>query len=485
VSIRNLGDWSALDQDSDPVYADPDKVASAQQRYQNIASTIDDAVSRLQKVMDDNSDGLVGQYIDGLRKSAGDLHDRLQKAGVRYHDVADQIKIYEPDLQTGLDESAGALTDANNAVDSQTKAKGMPDPQKGSDGTVSPDEQQKGTDKTKAENQANDALTAAKNRLNNALDQLNVAGKRLGDAVNSKNYNDGLSDSWKDKLDAILGEISKILGYIGMVLGALALLVPGLDIVVLAGVVVGAAALIVNSILYADGKGSVLDVIFGAVGLGLGFIGIGASQLAKGLANDAKDLAGLTEHPGAPQLGFTGDAFGEDFGAINLRPIGNNPAGAVNPGGAINDQWLFDPATNAASNWSHLSDWYNNPITNKALGWLGNQAGKLPGQWGAWGGRFGAQPEIGFWGSAGKQITDAWNMWKGLGSNPLKSIGDWAGVLGGWSGYKGLSGILGAVGGKMNPAWYVWGGFNALFGLGIGISYTGGRLSGLIPAVNP
>lgn len=74
MSIRNLGDWSALGLDSDPVYADPDAVAEAQTHYQNVATTI------------------------GLRKSAGDLHDKLQKAGVRYHDVADQIKTYETPL---------------------------------------------------------------------------------------------------------------------------------------------------------------------------------------------------------------------------------------------------------------------------------------------------------------------------------------------------------------------------------------------------
>ncbi|WP_194894438.1 hypothetical protein [Catenulispora pinisilvae] len=478
MSIRNLGSWEALGLGSDPVHADPDEIASAQQRYQNIASTIDDAVSRLQKVMDDNSDGLVGQYIDGLRKSAGSLHDELQKAGVRYHDVTDQIKIYEPELQTGLDETAAALNDANNAAGQQKQATSMPDPQKGTDGTVTPQEQQKGTDKTNAENQANDALSAAKNRLNNALDQLNVAGKRFGDAVNSKNYHDGLTDTWKDKLDEILGWFSKILGYIGMALGALALLVPGLDVVVLAGVVVGAASLIVNSILYADGKGSVLDVIFGAVGLGLGFIGIGAAQLAKGLANDAKALAGLTGRPGAPQLGFADNTFGGDLNNIPLRPIGPAPSN-------MNDQFMIDPVTNAATKWDHMSDWYNNPVTNSALSWLGGKAGNLPGMLGFYGGKMGAVPEIGFWGSAGKQIGDAWNMWKGLGTNPLKSIADWAGVLGGWSGYKGLAGIMGAVGGKINPAWYVWGGFNAIFGLGIGISYTGGRESGLIPAVNP
>lgn len=479
MTVRNLGDWSPLGLDSDPVHADPDLVAKAQGRYQDIAATIDDAVSRLQKVMDNGVDGMIGKSIDGLRKTATTLHGELQKAGVRYHDVADQIKIYEQPLQTGLDETAAALTDARTAVGDQKTATGMPDPQKGTDGTITPEEQQKGTDKTKAENQANDALAAAKKRLNTALDDLNTAGKRLGDAVNGNNYHDGLTDTWKDRMDEVLGWISKILGYIGMALGAIALLIPGLDVVVLAGVVVGAAALITNSILYADGKGSVLDVVFGAIGLGLGFIGVGASQIAKGLASDAKTLSGITGRPGAPQLGFADETFGGGLNSIPLRPVGQGiPSN-------MNDQFLIDPVSNAASNWAHLSDWYNNPITNKALGWLGGQLGKLPGNWGRFGSMAGAQPEIGFWGSAGQQLTDAWNMWKGLGSNPLKTLGDWAGVLGGWSGYKGLSGVLGAVGGRMNPAWYVWGGFNALFGLGVGISYTGGRESGLIPAVNP
>jgi hypothetical protein len=481
--IRNLGSWAALDLDADPIHADPDAVSDAYTRYHNIATTIDDAVTRLQKVMDNGVDGMIGEYIDGLRKSATALHDELQKAGHRYHDVADQIKIYERPLGDALKETKDALTAANDAVGAQKTAGGMPDPQRSSDGTVTPEEQQKATDKTKAENQANDDLGAAKTKLTNAMKALNTAGKTFGDAVNGNNYHDGLTDTWKDRMDEVLGWISKIIGYIGMALGAIALLIPGLDVAVLAGVVVGAASLIVNSILYADGKGSVLDVVFGAVGLGLGFIGVGASQLAKGLASDAKALAGMTGRPGAPQLGFADTAFGEDFGAINLRPIGGPVAGPN--ASAMNDQFLIDPVSNAASNWAHLSDWYNNPITNKALGWLGSQLGKLPNDWGRFGSMAGAQPEIGFWGSAGQQLTDAWNMWKGLGSNPLKTLGDWAGVLGGWSGYKGLSGVLGAVGGKMNPAWYVWGGFNALFGLGVGISYTGGRESGLIPAVNP
>lgn len=230
MTVRNLGDWSPLDLDSDPVYADPDMVVSAQKRYDHIATTIDDAVTKLQMIVDTNSESLAGQYVEGLKTDVGSLKDRLSKAAVRYHDVANEIGKYEPDLDRGLSETAGALADAEAAGTELTKANSMPDPQKGADGTVSPAEQQKGDDKTKATSHADSDLTAAKNRLNSALDALNVAGKRFGDAVNCKKYDDGLTDSYKDKLDAIMAKISQIFAIIGMILGALAILIPGVDV---------------------------------------------------------------------------------------------------------------------------------------------------------------------------------------------------------------------------------------------------------------
>ena len=471
MSVRNLGDWSPLGLDSDPVRADPDVVSAAQKRYQLIADTIDDATAKLQQIVDSNSESLAGQYVAGLKSSASSLNDSLTKAGVRYHDVASQISTYEPDLEQGLSETAGALSDADAARTAQSKASSMPDPQKGSDGTISPAEQQKGDDKTKATSDADGQMTAAKTRLNNALDALNVAGKRFGDAVNSKNYKDGLSDTLKDKIDAVFAEISKVFAIIGMVLAVLAILIPGVDLLVFAGVAAGAVTLIANSVLYADGKGSVLDVVLGAVGLGLAGFGAIASLAAKGLANAAKTLGSLAGRarpitqnapqlqwgPGAPvELTQLGPAAGAG------ARTGPNVVSTVNtvPGD-------FVVPVNPATEWTNMSDWFNNPATNFLLGKTGQ-----------------ITPDIGFWESAGLQFKGAGSMWATLFSNPLKFGQTWAGVIGGLSGFRDLSAIMGAIGGKISPLWFVWGGVNGAFGMG-GLIYTGGRLNGWIPSVNP
>ncbi|MEY9874617.1 hypothetical protein ABH931_004117 [Streptacidiphilus sp. MAP12-33] len=470
MSIRSL-DWSPLGLDADPVHADPDVVDAAQKRYTHIATTIDDAVAKLQQIVETNSDSLAGQYVGGLKDESGSLKDRLGKAAVRYHDVATQIGLYEPDLDRGLSETAGALTDAEDARNDQTKAQALPDPQKNPDGTTSPAEQQKGDDKKKAEDDANAKVTAAQTRLNNALDALNVAGKRFGDAVNSKNYDDGLTDSYKDKLDAVMAKISQIFGIIGMILGVLAILIPGVDVLVLAGVVAGAVSLVANAVLYHDGKGSVLDVVLGALGLGLAGLGGLASVIGKGLANEAKGFANLfgrarpnvagqplTHNP--PLLQFGPDA------PLELNPIGG-PAGSsvfVQTRMAPQD---FPVPQNAATGWTNMSDWFNNPGTN----WLLGKAGAVT-------------PEFGFWQSAGMQFGKAGELWGSLFSNPLKFGQDWAGVVGGYSGFRDLSAIRGAIGDSISPLWFVWGGLNGAFGMG-GLIYTGGRLQGWIPAVNP
>lgn len=484
MTIRNLGDWSALDLDGDPVYADPDAVRSAQQRYQHIATTIDDATAKLQQIVGTSSDSLAGQYVQGLQSAASSLNDRLTKAGVRYHDVADQITTYEPALDDALTETAAALVEARIAVDAQTKASNMPDPQKGADGSVSADEQAKGTAKTKATDDANAQLTAAKNRLNSAMDALNTAGKRFGDAVNSKNYKDGLTDTLKDKIDAVMAKISQIFAIIGMILGALAILIPGVDVLVLAGVVAGAITLVANITLYADGKGSLADVILGAVGLGLaglgaivGVVGKSISGIAKATAianrggDDGIELVPLRPPgkvpnysrpfgPGNPRPGGPIPNYSRPFGPGNV-PRTEPPAPAPAPAGA--------PPPNAAADWQNLSDWYNNPATNWLLGKFGA-----------------ATPDVGFWGSAGKQLGDVGAMWKNLGSNPLQFGKDIGSIIGGVKGAQGLSDIVGAAGlGKISPLWYVWGGLNGAFGVGAGFVYTGGRLNGWIPALNP
>ena len=466
MSIRKL-DWSPLDLDQDPVHADPDVVSAAQKRYDQIATTIDDATAKLEKIVDTGSDSLAGQYVQGLKSGASSLLDSLRKAAVRYHDVANEISRYEPDLDDGLSETAGALTDAENAKAAQTKAKAMPDPQKNSDGTTSTAEEQKGADKTKATSEADARMGAAKTRLNNALDALDVAGKRFGDAVNCKNYHDGLTDSLKDKIDAVMAEIGKIFSIIGMVLGVLAIFIPGVDVLVLGAVAAGAVSLVADSVLYADGKGSLADVIIDAVGLGLaGAAGI-TSLVGKGLSNSAKTIGNLTGRPRPVTVNPPHLEFGPGA-PIELRPLGTGggegPSVITPTVMTPND---FTVPANAATGWTNMSDWFNNPATNWLLGKFG-----------------GITPDLGFWESAGLQFKGAGAMWGKLFTDPLDFAKTWGGVIGGLSGFRDLSAVMAAVGGKISPLWYVWGGVNGAFGMGQ-LIYTGGRLTGWIPDANP
>ncbi|MFF7635818.1 hypothetical protein ACFZB9_22115 [Kitasatospora sp. NPDC008050] len=506
MSVRNL-DWAPLDRHSDPVHADPDVVSAAQKRYALIASTIDDATAKLQQIVSTNSDSLAGQYVQGLKSEASSLNDRLSKAAVRYHDVAGEINKYEPDLDQGLSETAGALTDAEAAKNAQTKANGMPDPQKSKDGTTTPEEQQKGNDKNKAKSDADANMAAAKTRLNNALDALNVAGKRFGDAVSARRYDDGLTDSYKDKLDAVMAKISQIFAIIGMILAALAILIPGVDVLVIAGVVAGAVTLVANIVLYHDGKGSVVDVILGVIGLGLAGAGAAISLIGKGLSAGAKAAAALggktpkpivtgggqniemvpLRPPGGGGGGGGGGGvpnFSRPFGQNNPRPVPNfsRPFGQNNPPRPVpNFSRPFGqnnlpkpapaaaPGPNAAADWKNLSDWFNNPATNWVLGKLGV-----------------ITPDTGFWASAWEQLKGAGDMWATLFSDPAKFGKDFAAIITGLKGPLDLSAIMKAGGlGNISPLWFAWGGLNGAFGLGAGFIYTGGRLMGWIPAVNP
>ncbi|MEV7326663.1 hypothetical protein [Micromonospora sp. NPDC093244] len=260
--------------------ADPAEIEAAQKRYQLISDTIDDTVSKLQKIVDAGEEALRGKWVDEVKDDAKSLTESLTKAGVRYRDVATEIKKYEPDLDRAITEVNAAERDEGDATASLSRANAMPDPQKGADGTVPPEEQQKGEDKRRAQDDANAQISAAKNRLTGALDALGVAGKRLGDAVNCKNYDDGLTDKINWRVMNIFKMISKIFGIIAMVLTALAILIPGVGAFALAGVVAGAVTLIADSVLLGGGDGSVLSVVLGA--LGLGFAGLGAAVGAFG-----------------------------------------------------------------------------------------------------------------------------------------------------------------------------------------------------------
>ena len=160
---------------------------------------------------------------------------------MRYDDVAGEIKKYQLNLDSALDETEAALVAARTAKAARGTADAMVDPQPAEDGAVPPEESKKGELKKRAIEDADGDLTEAKNRLTNAMYALDTAGRSFGDAVNCKRYDDGLSDSGWDKFLDFLENIgSKILAAIAVVLAVLVIFIPGVNAILLAAAVVAA-----------------------------------------------------------------------------------------------------------------------------------------------------------------------------------------------------------------------------------------------------
>jgi hypothetical protein len=364
--------------------ADPVEVESERARYHKTADTIDDVVTKLKKLIDGAADANVGDYADKLKDGAKTIQDNLTKAGKRYRDAADRIHDYQPQLDTAITELKLYETNHADAEADLTAAKGMPDPQKGSDGKISTEEQQKATAKQGKIDDANGELTAASDRLTRALDALDVAGKTLGDAVNCNQYDDGLTDSTHDKIMEAFGWISKIFGYLALAFTILAFLIPGVGALAIAGVVAGAVLLVADSVLLAGGEGSVLNVILDAVGLGLAGFGAGFSKLFSKLGDLGKLSKGFAGLKLQWLIGSDGKAAlqlivpGKPLVVFGPKPYFFSKPGLIDFFKGMSGSWwkdIADPAT-----WKNLA-------SLKGIGSLFNVggAGALKWIWGIWG----------------------------------------------------------------------------------------------------
>ncbi|GAA3183358.1 MULTISPECIES: hypothetical protein [Streptomyces] len=439
-------DWSPLDLDADPVRADLDAVHEAQKQYKSIADTIDDALAKLEKIISSNSDSLAGQYVEGLKSDAESIKADLKKAGARYSDVVRESGIYEPHLVKGLDDTKKALHKAEDARAKQNTAKAMPDPQKDSHGEISDEEQEKGDEKNKAVKGADDKLAEAKKDLQNALDALNDAGTRFGDAVNCDRYDDGLTDSGWDRFVDWLARIgSDLFGWVAAAFAILALLIPGVNVIALAAFVTAGISFAISAVLYSEGKGSLLDVILGAVGLGAAGLSAIVTVWGKIEAAAARSLAGQLQPP-RNAWGISGDAT-EMFG------IPTGPAAAGRMAEALR--------------WVNMSEWFNNPAFNWLLRGLDI-----------------VTPDLGFMASFWKQLKSAWDLWKSLGNAPGAFFKNFLASLLGIQEARGFAAVFRSAGFPV-PRWVFLAGFAGASFNFFSLIYSILRLRKLFPDVNP
>ncbi|GAA1625628.1 hypothetical protein [Actinoplanes couchii] len=404
--------------------SDPARIAEAHKKYKHISDTIEDTVSQLSKIVSAGEEGLKGSWAEKIKEDAESIKESLQKAGTRYHDAATEIGIYQPELERAFTDVGAAESAEADANASLSRANGLPDPQKGADGTIPPEEEQKGIDKKRLQDEASGDVTTAKNKLNAALDALSVAGKRLGDAVNCKNYDDGLTDKIGWQIMKFFKWLSKIFGYIALAFAFLAVLFPGVGWIVVAGVVAGAVTLIADSVLLAGGDGSVLSVVLGAVGLGLAGLGAAVAKFGSKIASYVSSWKG----------------FQNGFGAKWTLILG--------PNGKV---------TNIKFNFSGITF---NPGKVGFFEGLGN---KFSGIWGNFKNGFSNMFLNGFDGfknSLNGLMSTWWKNFSGL--TTFKDLSFLKGL-------PFLNGGFNGIGLGLQAAWGAWGTLNQAFGIGVSI----------------
>lgn len=429
-------EWEVVGFSDDPVPgADLDRVAEARRRYTGVAQTIESAVARLKSITT-SEDQLKGEYADALRKNAEKVHEQLAKAGVRYTDVAEAIAVYQPELEDALKETRGGLEDAKAAKSALTTAEGLPGGEPDDQGVLDDAAVAADADKARQVGSAQTALTAAKSRVQTAFDRLQVAGKRLGDAVTARNYDDGLTDSGWDKAIAVLKKISKVLAIIGMVLAVLCFVFPGVAALLAVAAVVAVAALGVAAVLYAKGAEGLPDLIFAVLGVVL----LGGAVWATSLTR------------------FAGTA-GRGAQRTNIRMNYPTPA----PNELLGHYGRVIPVLKSVPlNWKSMSDFFDNGLSRLIMRWAGRPE---------------LVPEVGFWKSSLTQLKDAAALWGQMTSwravpGVLKQWGQ--GFLG-ISQFRNIQQLHGGSGLATSPWWAVWGGGNSIFTFGTGLVWTGGR----------
>ena len=427
-------DWLVVGFTDDPLEgANLDRVEEARRRYTGVAQTIESAVARLEKLTA-SEDQLRGEYADALREGAEKVHEQLAKAAVRYADVAREVAVYQPELTDARAETNAGLAEGQAAADALRAAQALPDGEPDDEGVLDDAALAADADKANRVGTAEQALAAAKKRVRTAFDGLQVAGRRLGDAVTARNYDDGLTDSGWDKALAVLKRISKALAIIGMVLAVLCFIFPGVAVLVALSVVVAVSALVVGSILYAKGEEGLPDLIFAVLGVALLGVGTIATIVGRNIGNAAR----------AARTGI-----GDTLGGIAMNSFG--------PGGRI-----VPRIGQTAHGWKSQSDWFD-PLTK----WFFRGGAGKSSPW---------VPEVGFWRSSWEQMKSAGGMWGNLFKGNFSTFGkDWAGVVGGWSGFRSVAGLQQITGQKTNPLWWVWGVGNSVFTIGTGLIWTGGR----------
>ncbi|GAA2475010.1 putative T7SS-secreted protein [Winogradskya humida] len=373
-------DWDVLDLSGDPTPGDPTRVRQLASRFHDFAETAHRAKVAVESLQGDGAVlTWVGLSGDAFREQFGDFPNQVNKLYQSHLMVGDALETYAPTLETAQAQADRALADGRVAAEklkslqgalstAQTDFTGASQAaEKAQAETQAPDPDQvkqavKDADAAKAK------VSGAQSAVNGAQQELDLA-KQLADQA--KQMRDGAaqvckreiedaSDAgiqprsfWQKLGDAlkelwnIICEVAKwvalVAGIIGMILGG-----PLAWIALAAG-----AILLVKAIVdFAQGKGSVLDLVMGILGIIPGVKGLtslsklsalykagGLKEIAKaaltGMKTMAKDMVGLVKAAGTGALTIVkklGDSSASVLGSV--KAAGEIVGDAVSVGAA-------------------------------------------------------------------------------------------------------------------------------------------------------
>lgn len=344
-------DWWVLDLDRDPTPGAPDRIDITADRFLDFAETAERAYRAVTSLQGDGAVlTWVGLSGDAFREQFGEFPEQLRKLYTSHQIVGDALVAFSPKLTTAQAQADRALADGREARDRLATASAQLNIVQGDFDAISrqADELRNGQsesnqpDKEQVAQALRDA-DAAKQRLSTAqgavasAEQALQAAKTLAEqarqmretasgecareirhasdvGIQPRSFWQKLGDAFK-KLWDIICEVAK---WVALVAGVIALVIGGpLAWVALAA---GAVLLVKAIIDFSQGKGKVLDLIFGIIGIIPGVRGL--TSLSK--------LQSLYKAGGMKAIGQAALAGMKNFvlGVVNV--IKTAGVGAVN-----------------------------------------------------------------------------------------------------------------------------------------------------------
>lgn len=298
--------WSRLGHpEGNPIDADPDGVEAMSEDWRKIAEAIGALHDTAQRTQD--SHDMQSDAFDETKKKGEELAKKLADYETRYEQASEAARVFRTQLDDEIERAEQAARKA-----AQLDKLEETETEEGS-GEATP---------TAESEDQQSQLAQYKRELEQAVDDAQAAADSMESAINEAKKNG--KDSCMDKFKAFLKKLLKVLMIIGMILSVIGLLIPGLNVIMIMGIIVDVVTMVFTTISFALGQSTVLDLVLGIVGVGLG--AFSAFRSLKGLKVDA-------EHEGYAGAGKVRNGAKSETGGNLRRPI-EMPSWKRDPGRA-------------------------------------------------------------------------------------------------------------------------------------------------------